>query len=174
MKMMTIAAALLAATSLNIGSARAETATPSQGLAPTIPPVGDAPGRGEIPQVSLHSAALPSLYALEQQPLEEVSPGLQRRYLSGTHSTFVEWIAKKGAKVPLHHHENEQITWITQGSCEVYSQGKKFVIKAGEIMIIPPNVPHEFYFTEDTIDIDIFTPQRQDWDDGTAGYYTQK
>lgn len=143
-------------------------------LAPTITPVEDAPGRGEIPQISLHCATLPSLYALDQQPIEDVSPGLRRRYLTGAHSTFVEWIAEKGATVPLHHHENEQITWITKGSCEVYSQGKKYVVKAGEIMIIPPNVPHEFHFTEDTIDIDIFTPQRQDWADGAGGYYNNK
>ena len=48
------------------------------------------------------------------------------------------------------------------------SQGKKYVMHAGDIMIIPPNVPHEFRFTQDTIDIDIFSPQRQDWVDGTA------
>ncbi len=81
---------------------------------------------------------------------------------------------KKGAIVPLHHHINEQITWITEGACEVYSQGKKFLLRAGSLMIIPPNVPHEFHFTEDTIDIDIFSPQRQDWIDGTAGYYAKK
>jgi quercetin dioxygenase-like cupin family protein len=46
--------------------------------------------------------------------------------------------------VPLHHRANEQITWITQGEAEVYSQGKKYVMHAGDMMIIPPNVPHEF------------------------------
>jgi quercetin dioxygenase-like cupin family protein len=76
--------------------------------------------------------------------------------------------------VPLHHHENEQITWITRGSCEIYPQGKKFVVKAGDVLVIRPSVPHEFGFTADTIDIDIFTPQRQDWIDGTASYYNNK
>jgi uncharacterized cupin superfamily protein len=52
-------------------------------------------------------------------------------------------VGKAGrAVVPLHHHANEQITWITQGEAEVYSQGKKYVMHAGDIMIIPPNVPH--------------------------------
>jgi quercetin dioxygenase-like cupin family protein len=77
------------------------------------------------------------------------------------------------AAVPLHHHVNEQITWITEGRAEVFSQGRRFVMTAGTLLIIPPNVPHEFLFTEDTIDIDIFTPQRQDWLDGTAGYYAR-
>ncbi len=81
---------------------------------------------------------------------------------------------KKGAVVPVHHHANEQITWIVAGEAEVYSQGKKYVMRAGDIMIIPPNVPHEFTFTEDTIDIDIFSPQRQDWIDGTTSYYAKE
>ena len=54
------------------------------------------------------------------------------------------------------------------------AQGKKYVMHAGDIMIIPPNVPHEFRFTQDTIDIDIFSPQRQDWMDGTADYFSKK
>jgi quercetin dioxygenase-like cupin family protein len=174
MKSLAIAAALVAAAPSGLGHATAQAADALPTSAPTVSPVEDAPGRGEIPQISLHSAAMPALYDLEKQPLEEVSPGLKRRYLHGTHSTLVEWIAEKGAMVPLHHHENEQITWITKGSCEVYSQGKKFILKAGDIMFIPPNVPHEFFFAEDTIDIDIFTPQRQDWIDGAVGYYDKK
>lgn len=173
MKLIAIASAFLMATSIGTSRVKAESTDAPQTLAPTMSPVEDAPGRGEMPQVSLHSAAGPELYKLEKQPLEEVSPGLQRRYLNGTRSTLVQWIAKKGAKVPLHHHENEQITWITKGSCEVYSQGKKFVVKAGDVLVIPPNVPHEFFFTEDTIDIDIFAPQRQDWIDESASYYNK-
>jgi quercetin dioxygenase-like cupin family protein len=86
--------------------------------------------------------------------------------LNGTQSTLVKWIVKKGGHFPLHHHANEQITWITQGRCEVYSQNKKFVLTTGRVLIIPPNTPHEFFCTEDTIDIDFFAPQRQDWIDG--------
>jgi unsaturated pyranuronate lyase len=133
--------------------------------------VSDAPGRGMMPNVSPHTAAAPQLYQLDAQPVEQVSALLQRQYLSGSNATFVKWIAKKGAVVPLHHHANEQITWITEGVAEVYSQGRKYIMKAGDIMVIPPNVPHEFIFIEDTVDIDIFAPGRQDWLDGTASYY---
>lgn len=139
----------------------------------TAPYVTDAPGRGLVPGVSLHSAAHPLLYDLDAQPIEQMGPLLQRQYLHGTHSTFVKWTAKKGAVVPLHHHCHGQITWITQGRAEVYSQGKKYVLTAGSLLMLPPNVPHEFLFTEDSIDIDIFTPQRQDWIDGTASYYAK-
>jgi quercetin dioxygenase-like cupin family protein len=151
-------------------------ATPDAGIAPVLlspPRVSDAPGRGILPNVSRHTAAAPHLYALDAQPVEQVSELLQRQYLSGSNVTFVKWIARKGAVVPLHHHGNEQITWITEGAAEVYSQGRKYLMNAGDIMIIPPNVPHEFVFTEDTIDIDIFAPARQDWLDGTASYYSK-
>jgi quercetin dioxygenase-like cupin family protein len=135
--------------------------------------VEDAPGRGIITNISLHLAASVQLYRLDAQPVEQINELLQRQYLYVANVTFVKWIAKKGATVPLTHHVNEQITWITEGVAEVYSQGKKYVMTAGDIMIIPPNVPHEFLFTEDTIDIDIFAPGRQDWIDGTATYLSK-
>jgi quercetin dioxygenase-like cupin family protein len=130
------------------------------------PIVSDALDRGRQADVSGHSAAVPVLYQLSLQPIEQISPLVQRQYLTGAQSTFVKWTVKKGGVFPLHHHSNEQITWITEGRCEVYSQGKKFEMTAGMILIIPPNTPHEFVCTEDTIDIDFFAPQRQDWIDG--------
>jgi quercetin dioxygenase-like cupin family protein len=132
------------------------------------PIVSDALDRGRQADVSGHSAALPVLYQLSLQPIEQISLLVQRQYLSGAQSTFVKWTVKKGGVFPLHHHSNEQITWITEGRCEVYSQGKKFDMTAGMILIIPPNTPHEFVCTEDTIDIDFFSPQRQDWIDGAS------
>ncbi|MEI9983121.1 MAG: cupin domain-containing protein [Aliidongia sp.] len=106
------------------------------------------------------------MYQLDAQPIEQISPLVQRQMLIGSQSTIVKWTVKKGGVFPLHHHSNEQTTWITEGRCEVYSQGRKFVVTAGMVIIIPPNTPHEFVCTEDTIDIDFFAPQRQDWVDG--------
>ena len=156
------------------GQTQIETAKASAPTLHSSSQVSDAPGKGILPMISGHMAAGLSLYHLDAQPIEQVSALIQRQYLHGSQSTFTKWIMKKGAGVPLHHHANEQITWITQGEAEVYSQGKKYVMHAGDIMIIPPNVPHEFWFTQDTIDIDIFSPQRQDWMDGTADYFSKK
>jgi quercetin dioxygenase-like cupin family protein len=138
-------------------------------VAPSLtdpPAVTAAPGRGQIPSVSAHTAASASLYDLDRQPVEQISPLVQRQYLSGTQSTFVRWTVKAGGTFPLHHHANEQITWIVTGQCDVYSQGHRFEMTAGTVLIIPPNVPHEFACPEDTIDIDFFAPARQDWADG--------
>ena len=98
--------------------------------------------------------------------MEQISPLIQRQYLSGAQSTITKWTVKAGGVFPLHHHANEQTTWLTKGRCELYSQGKKYVLTAGSVLIIPPNVPHELTCSEDSIDIDFFAPQRQDWMDG--------
>jgi quercetin dioxygenase-like cupin family protein len=130
--------------------------------------VTSAPGRGIVPNVSAHSGASPLLYRLDEQPVEQISPLIGRQYLNSLRATFCKWTMKKGATVALHHHAYEQITWFVTGAADVYSQGQKFSMNAGDVLIIPPNTPHEFIFTEDTIDIDIFSPHRQDWIDGTA------
>jgi quercetin dioxygenase-like cupin family protein len=128
------------------------------------PFVSDAAGRGEIDTV--HTGAMGSVFELDAQPKEQISPLIQRQYLSGSQSTIAKWTVKAGAVFPLHHHANEQITWITKGRCELYSQGKKYILTAGMVMVIPPNVPHELVCPVDSIDMDFFSPQRQDWMDG--------
>jgi quercetin dioxygenase-like cupin family protein len=120
--------------------------------------------------IAKHYAAQPSLYALDTIEKEKLSDKITRQYILGSQSTFVKWTLKKGALIPLHFHPNEQITWITQGSVKVTSQGKDYTVKAGEVFVIPANVPHEFLALEDTIDIDFFTPVRQDWLNNTASY----
>jgi quercetin dioxygenase-like cupin family protein len=148
-------------------------AEPTAAVAPQLlSQIEDAPGRGILPGISPHLAGEAQLFHLDAQPVEQVNDLLRRQYFYGTNVTFVKWIAKKGAVIPLTHHLNEQVTWFTEGRAEVYSQGRKYIMKAGDVMIIPPNVPHEFIYTEDTIDIDIFAPGRQDWIDGTATYLT--
>ncbi len=128
---------------------------------------------GVIPNISDHDYAVPVQYHFETMPAEKLSDTISRQYIYGSQSMLVKWTFKKGAVVPLHHHVNEQITWIPEGLAKLNSQGKTFLLKAGDVIVIPPNVPHEFIALEDTIDIDIFTPARQDWIDNTAQYLQQ-
>jgi quercetin dioxygenase-like cupin family protein len=125
---------------------------------------------GILSHVFDHYKALPLFYDFENMPIEELTDKISRQYIYSGQSMLVKWILKKGAEIPLHHHVNEQITWITAGSVIVYSQGKEFLIKAGEVIIFPPHVPHEFFAVEDTIDIDFFTPVREDWINQSASY----
>ncbi len=121
-------------------------------------------------EISKHYAALPNLYNFDNISKEKISDKITRQYVMGSQSMLVKWTLKKDAVIPMHFHPNEQITWITKGSVKVRSQGKEYIVKTGEIFIIPPNVPHEFYALEDTIDIDFFTPVREDWLNNTATY----
>jgi quercetin dioxygenase-like cupin family protein len=116
-----------------------------------------------IQHISSYYSALPNLYDFDGMEPEEFLPGVKRVYIYGSQSQIVKLIIKKGAEVPLHHHVNEQITGIMKGKVRVMSQNKEFIVSTGEVLILPPNVPHEFIALEDAINIDFFTPARQDW-----------
>lgn len=139
----------------------------------TNPKVSMAPpkkSKGIIDQIFNHYTAMPHFFNFEKSVKEKISEKIARQFVMGGESMLVKWILKKGAVIPLHFHENEQITWITEGKAEVHSQGRKFIVKAGEVIVFPPLVPHEFLALEDTIDIDIFAPVRMDWLTNKAEY----
>ena len=80
---------------------------------------------------------------------------------------------KKGDDVPRHSHENEQITYILDGALEFWfgaADERHFVVRAGEVVVIPSLLPHRALALEDTLDVDIFCPPRQDWLAGTDAY----
>ena len=70
---------------------------------------------------------------------------------------------KKGCIVPEHSHVNEQFTYILDGALKFWIDGKVIVVRSGEVLTIPPNMPHKAEAVEDTIDVDVFTPPRADW-----------
>lgn len=122
-----------------------------------------APGRGVIPLVSDHYKTQPAFYDFDNLPAEKITDGVTRRFIMGTQSSVVRWELKAGTVLPVHFHVNEQITRVEKGSMEVYSQGLKYVMKPGQIMIFPPNVPHEFIALVDTVIYEQHTPARQDF-----------
>jgi quercetin dioxygenase-like cupin family protein len=84
---------------------------------------------------------------------------------------------KKGCIVPLHSHENEQLTYILEGALRFWigsEDAEPIVVGVGEVLHIPSNVPHKAEAIEDTLDVDIFSPPRQDWLDKSDAYLRQK
>ena len=75
-----------------------------------------------------------------------------------------------GAHVPLHHHHNEQVTYILEGALKFAIDGQEIVVRAGEVLCIPPHMPHEAWALEDTVDLDVFDPPREDWLNKTDDY----
>jgi quercetin dioxygenase-like cupin family protein len=79
-------------------------------------------------------------------------------------------ILREGCIVPLHSHENEQITYVLEGALKFLIQDQEITVRAGEVLVIPSQVPHSAVAIEDTVDLDIFCPPRADWISGTDAY----
>ena len=107
-------------------------------------------------------------------PKEQVTPQLSRRLVTGERMMLAQVYLEKGCIVPRHSHENEQITWIVEGALRflIGEHGEQeIVVRAGEVLHIPSNVPHMAEALEDTLDVDLFSPIRQDWLDRTDAYF---
>ena len=99
----------------------------------------------------------------ESVELEQLNPLLQRQFVVGHDIMVARVLLKKGAIVPEHSHENEQVTYILEGALKFRLSGREVVVHAGEVLTIPPNMPHEAEAMADTVDLDVFTPPRADW-----------
>ena len=102
--------------------------------------------------------------------IEKLSSLIGRQFLVGTDVMLARVLLKKGAHVPLHSHHNEQVTYILDGALKFAIDGKEITVRTGEVLCIPPHVPHEAFALEDTVDLDIFNPPRQDWIDRDDAY----
>lgn len=103
-------------------------------------------------------------------PIEHLNPLIERQYVSAERSMLAKLLLRKGCVVPMHHHENEQITYILEGALKFILDGEEIVVRGGEVLVIPPNVPHSAEALEDTVDLDVFSPPRADWMAGTDQY----
>ena len=99
----------------------------------------------------------------ESIPLEKLGEGIARRYLCGERITVAQFELAAGSRVPEHAHENEQISYVLSGTLRFVLAGKPVDVRAGEVLVIPPNVPHSAEALEDSHALDIFSPIRQDW-----------
>ena len=103
------------------------------------------------------------LYAWDQMERERMKEGVARQFIAGEKCMVAQVFIAKGATVPLHHHESEQLTYILEGALKFELEGKEVTVHKGEVLHIPSNVPHSAVAMEDTVDLDIFSPLRMDW-----------
>jgi quercetin dioxygenase-like cupin family protein len=101
---------------------------------------------------------------------EHLNPQIDREMVVGDKIMLARVLMKKGAHVPLHHHHNEQVTYILEGALKFNVGGEEILVRAGEVLCIPPNMPHEAWAEEDTVDLDVFNPPREDWLNKTDDY----
>ena len=112
-------------------------------------------------------------YSWDQMPREAVSPMLDRKFITGKRMMLAHVYLKKGCVVPRHQHENEQLTYILEGALKFWigeDESQEVIVRAGEVLHIPSNVFHKAEALEDTLDVDIFDPPRQDWLNKTDAY----
>ncbi|HKH31526.1 MAG TPA: cupin domain-containing protein [Gaiellaceae bacterium] len=112
-------------------------------------------------------------YRWDDLPKERLSPLLERRLIWGERVMLSHVYLAKGCVVPLHAHENEQMTYILDGTLRFWigEDGADTIdVAAGEVLYLPSGVPHKAEALEDTLDVDIFSPPRQDWIEKTDDY----
>ena len=102
-------------------------------------------------------------YTWDEMDKEILSETIARKIISGDKAMVAQVFLKKDAVVPEHHHESEQITYILEGALKFQIEGREIVVGKGQVLRIPSNVPHAAIALEDTLDLDIFSPIRQDW-----------
>jgi len=102
--------------------------------------------------------------------LEQLNPLFQRQFVVGEAVMLERILLKKGSVVPLHSHLNEQISYVLDGVLQFRLDDREIVVRSGEVLCIPPHMPHEVLALEDTVDLDIFNPPREDWIRKTDSY----
>ncbi|MGH7529305.1 MAG: cupin domain-containing protein [Gemmatimonadales bacterium] len=112
-------------------------------------------------------------YRWDQVEREDLHAQLARRLITGDQVMLAHVYLKKGCVVPKHSHANEQFTYILEGALRflVGADGaEEIVVRAGEVLHLPGHVPHEALALEDTVDLDVFYPPREDWLNKTDTY----
>ena len=118
-------------------------------------------------------SAAATLHRWEDLPHEQLNESIGRRLITGSNTMIAKIYLKKGGIVPMHSHHNEQITYVLEGALRFLlgeDQDEEVIVRSGEVLTIPPNLPHSAEALEDTLDVDVFNPPRQDWLDGTDAY----
>ena len=113
------------------------------------------------------------LHNWENIPYEQLNNDISRKLITGTNMMIAHIYLKKGGRVPMHSHHNEQITYVLDGALKFLlgeDQAEEVIVHAGEVLVIPPHLPHSALALEDTLDVDVFNPPRQDWLDGSDSY----
>jgi len=119
-------------------------------------------------------AAEVTKYRWNDMAKEPVTDAISRRLVTGERIMLAHVYIDEGAVVPMHSHDNEQVTYILEGELRFWigsEDAEPIDLGPGEVLHIPPNVPHKALALADTLDIDVFSPPRQDWLDGTDDYF---
>jgi quercetin dioxygenase-like cupin family protein len=111
------------------------------------------------------------LHRWDEISLEKVTEMISRKIVTGEREMVAQIYLKKGALVPMHSHESEQMTYVLQGAMKFLIHGEEITVREGEVLHIPSWVEHQAEALDDTFELDLFSPIRQDWLDHTDTYF---
>ena len=111
------------------------------------------------------------LHRWDEIELEKVTEMISRKLVTGEREMLSQIYMKKGALVPMHKHESEQLTYVLQGAMKFLVAGEEITVREGEVLHIPSWIEHQAEALDDTFELDVFSPIRQDWLDHTDTYF---
>jgi len=103
------------------------------------------------------------LHRWDEIALEKVTEMISRKIVAGDREMLAQTYLKRGALVPMHTHESEQMTYVLQGALRFLVEGEEIIVREGEVLHIPSGTPHQTEALEDTFELDVFSPIRADW-----------
>ena len=103
------------------------------------------------------------LHRWDEIALDKVTEMISRKIVTGAREMVAQIYLKRGAVVPMHSHESEQMTYILQGALKCLVGGEELLVREGEVLHIPSGTPHQAEALEDTFELDVFSPVREDW-----------
>jgi quercetin dioxygenase-like cupin family protein len=103
------------------------------------------------------------LHRWDEIALQKITEMMSQKIIAGERQMLAQIYLKRGALIPMHSHESEQMTYILQGALRFVVDGEEIVLREGEVMHIPANVAHQAEALEDTFELDVFSPVRADW-----------
>jgi quercetin dioxygenase-like cupin family protein len=104
-----------------------------------------------------------TLHRWDEIALEKVTEMISRKIVSGEREMLAQIYLKRGALVPIHTHDSEQMTYILQGALRFLVDGEEIIVREGEVLHIPSRLPHQAEALEDTLELDVFSPVRAEW-----------
>ena len=103
------------------------------------------------------------LHRWDEIALEKITEMISQKIVAGEREMLAQIYLKRGALVPMHAHDSEQMTYVLQGSLRFLVGGEEVVVREGEVLHIPSQVPHQAEALDDTLELDVFSPIRRDW-----------
>jgi len=103
------------------------------------------------------------LHRWDEIALEKITEMISQKIVAGEREMLAQIYLKRGALVPIHAHESEQMTYILQGALRFVVGGEEIIVREGEVLHIPSHVSHQAEALEDTLELDVFSPIRRDW-----------